>query len=1440
MTELRFDVGLASSDLLKKIEQIRSGIRSIVFELEEQGRKADSSFFKKVFNALDGTKMLKAFVGNVIETRKEMEQLDKTFEVLLGSKEKADSFSSDIRNYALNSPLSVSEISQAAQTLLGFNVSAEEVMPTLEMLGDISMGDAQRFSSLALAFGQISVEGKMTSEHLVQLVNAGFNPLQIIAEKTGKSVSELTNEMSNGKLSVEMVTDALEVATAEGGKFHGMMEKSASGIVGSQNKLRDAVQDTLNKIGEQNEGLIEGTYETVTYLVKNYESIGRVVISLIATYGAAKAALIVYDVIKAKDIALDYAKLAITGKLDAAMKALNLTMLKNPYVLAAALIVGVAMAMWTLADHTTAAERAQERYSKRVQEANDKEQERKNRLQGLISELGDVTTAEARRAEILDIIKEEYPTFFKFMLDEQGHVRDLTEAWKAYNEETSKNKLENSKQRSNDLRKTIAEEKRFLELYELGSERGYAIRTSESDREIWRKYANKGKFNIEKDIETNSFELLQVEKDVSKESFNQWKAGLKQKSIEEMDTMLAQLTTRIQTAGEDKYLFEALNKRIGALQTEKDIREKQTTAPKNKKYWETQINKDQIVLDSLSDEDAGGQKGEVIKERIEGYKKKIEAYSTNSQPKGIPHPLKSEEEQTPIPLVSVLERQGREQFRSTEDMWNEIWQSEIDAMDEGSRKTLEQMELNHEKKLQAIDREKEDLLQKKKEDAEDKFSKQEDKKVEENPNYKREIFDTSSITLTDAENKQFDEKYKVALAQQDSDITNYYKTILEKYKDFSSQRISVEKQYDEDIAFLRNKRTNENADEIDKLIQQAQKKKKQATQQIDDTEVQTMTGDNDFLKNLYGDYSQMKFEDLRNLIKEAKRLRDYLSGSGSADELEFITKEQLDIIGKSSTGLSNLRGALDKLLQSGKTNPWENVFDNFSKGLSKLREAKDISDISEAMKDIGGAAAEASAMLSGVAGSLSKMFEDMGNTDAADAMSGVQDAMNAISNIGEGFAKGGIVGGIGAAVGEAMNFVGKAFAANARHKEALKEIMNETTAQQRAYNLLLLEQNLLYERGTTILGTDAYGKAKNAVVVMKKAVAGLNKELEGEGEFNGGLMTKHIRGVLKQIGKYEGSSLALKDQYAGLADIEIKTGHKKTGLFGWGKGKDVYSSILSVYPDLIEQNGKFNASLAETIINTKTMSEEDKTAFQHMIDLSKQAEEALQVVKDYLSDIFGDLGNTMSDALVDAFKNGSDAAKAFTDSVSDMLETLARQMVYSVTLAPVIEKAQKQMLEVMQNVGLSDEEKFKRWTGILGTLVDDAVDQQEYANSLYEEFQNKAAEKGFSIFETDESSSQDSSQKGFASMSQETGEELNGRFTALQISNDEIKNSMLFVLGTLSSLYVTASDRNILLSEMRNLALMSNGHLEDIAKYTKPLLRFGEKLDKIEQNTKNL
>lgn len=242
-------------------------------------------------------------------------------------------------------------------------------------------------------------------------------------------------------------------------------------------------------------------------------------------------------------------------------------------------------------------------------------------------------------------------------------------------------------------------------------------------------------------------------------------------------------------------------------------------------------------------------------------------------------------------------------------------------------------------------------------------------------------------------------------------------------------------------------------------------------------------------------------------------------------------------------------------------------------------------------------------------------------------------------------------------------------------------------------------------------------------------------------------------------------------------------------MFGWGKGKDIYSSILDVYPQLIDANGKFDKSLAETIINTRTMSDESKSALQNIINLAQQAEDAYNELNDYMTGIFGSLGESMTDALVNAFSNGTDAAQSFIDSVSDMLETLAKQMVYSVTLAPLMEKAQKEMMDVMQNNGLSDEQKFNKWTGILNTLVDDAVSQQGLANRLLEEYQQVAKDKGFDIFKPEASQQQEATRGGFETMSQDIATELNGRFTALQIAGEEIKQQSIITNDWLRRIY---------------------------------------------------
>lgn len=706
----------------------------------------------------------------------------------------------------------------------------------------------------------------------------------------------------------------------------------------------------------------------------------------------------------------------------------------------------------------------------------------------------------------------------------------------------------------------------------------------------------------------------------------------------------------------------------------------------------------------------------------------------------------------------------------------DIQQQQIDLKEEGNEKQLAQIRLNYDKRYQEIQKEERELLQK----LQDEERKQWEK---DNPDFKKKNLQfTSTITsLTPEQRAQFDKEYSLAYQKQEKDTKALLDKLLEKYRDYDAQRTAIEKQGNEEIAYLQSKRTDANAEEIDRAIKVAQDKIKEGVQQINDTQAEAATKDNDFFKLLFGDVSSMSFGALQNLISQAKQLREYLSGNGDAKGITFISPEQLKAIEKSPAELEKLKKALDKLLgtnKEGSNNKWEGIFTTFKKGFAELKGAKGFKEIAGAIGTISGASSEA-------AGELSKMFDEMGNTEVADALSGMQQVMSAVSNIGEGFAKGGLVGGIAAAVGEAANFIGQAFAANARHKAALKEIMNETIAQQREYNLLLMQQNLEYEKATTIFGTDAYGKAANAVKVMKEAVADLKDELAGTAEQK---KDQSKDALFKKFFGVSNPQAELKKAYAGLANIEIKTGHKKTGLFGWGKGKDIYSSILDVYPQLVDANGKFDKSLAETIINTRTMSDESKSALQNMIDLAQQAEDAYNQLNDYFTDIFGSLGESMSDALVDAFKNGTDAAKAFTDSVSDMLETLAKQMVYSVTLAPLMEKAQKEMMDVMQNTGLSDEQKFNKWTGILNNLVDDAVNQQGLANRLLGEYQQAAKDKGFDIFGADSSTSQSSTKKGFATASQDSIDELNGRFTAGQIAWEETKNQAIEQTSLLSSI----------------------------------------------------
>ncbi len=166
-------------------------------------------------------------------------ELNKTsFEVLLNSRKAAEQLVGDIRRYAVKTGYSESVLSKAAQTMLGFGVAKEKVIPVMKAIGDIAMGDAQKYQSLTLAFSQMRSTGKLMGQDLLQMINAGFNPLVEISKKTGLSIGQLKEQMAKGAISAQMVEEAFLSAASKGGKFGGMMEKMSQTLQGQINLIK--------------------------------------------------------------------------------------------------------------------------------------------------------------------------------------------------------------------------------------------------------------------------------------------------------------------------------------------------------------------------------------------------------------------------------------------------------------------------------------------------------------------------------------------------------------------------------------------------------------------------------------------------------------------------------------------------------------------------------------------------------------------------------------------------------------------------------------------------------------------------------------------------------------------------------------------------------------------------------------------------------------------------------------------------------------------------------------------------------------------------------------------------------------------------------------------------------------------------------------------------
>lgn len=1376
---LTLDIDKFSKDVARAEKMFQSvGDKAI-----SEGQRIDSSF-RSIGTAVGGyfaiDKILD-FGKTLINVRGEIESFQISFDVLLGNKEKAASFFKELKQFAVDTPLMLNDLSKGAQLLLGFGVEADRLMPTLKQIGDISMGDAQRFNSLALAFAQMSASGKLMGQDLLQMVNAGFNPLKTMSETTGKSVAQLKDEMSKGAISSEMVAQAFADATAEGGKFNGMLKKQSEGIKGGVSNLMGAIDDAYNDFAAKNQGLITDGIAATTSLVKNYEKVGKILLSLIGTYGAYRVALALAIEMEKGYSASQVLKIKYLLMAEKAQKLLNKAMLSNPYVATALAIGTVVTALIAYANRTTDAEKAQNEYNKRKEEAAKAENDHKQKIEGLITTAKDEYASSLDRVDALNKLKDAYPGIIQKYIDEEGHLKDILGFKREIAGIEAQKKVDDNKKIVADYKaqiKALQDEIAFRhENYGYGQYKNPRLKSKTTNE-------------LEKELKNLQLKLEPELKEQRQYELNQWQIDLKKQTDDKIKAELDE-AKRLLSARKNNPLYtlnvnegtlrgqissDELNRRIEVLQSEYDLRNKKSVSyeeayKKAKDDWE-KAKKELAAIEKDKDK--------FTKEQFESAKKNAEttekAYkdlggvtgsSLNKQENAKKKALEAANELK----VEQAEREKKidEYTKSISSQVNqsefEIRQTHINSLEEGFDKQKAEIDLTYDRLIEENRRRQEDWVK----ELQDK---EREEWINKNPNYKKEgkVFTPTSTVenLSEEQKNILKESTDVANEYKRAETDKLYEELLDKYRNFEQRRTKINEDFDKERKAIEENKTLSSSDKNAFLVE-LEKKRKEALKGLNNEELAEMQKSSDLMIKLFEDTSNKSTAEINRTMAMAKELMSYLSSTNAEDITPKFgfTADQLKALKASPKDIKAIQKAIEEsFFASVKRNP----FSALIKGLKELfseEKGEEETPTEVKLAHIGEAAAEAADIIGSMAGKLSDMFEAAGNDAAADAMNTVEGVMSSVSNIGKGFAEGGLVGGIAAVAGEAIGWIMKTFQANARHKAALKKITAETIAQQREYNLALMEQNLEYEKATTIFGTDEYGKAANAVTVLKEAVSDLNGELKGTGEYSGSYLSL-FNGALGKIDLLSKEQRRFYDAYAGLADIEIKTGHKKTGLFGWGKGKDIYSSILDVYPELIDKAGNFNRELAETIINTREMSDEDKVAFQNMIDLSEQAEKALQSVKDYLTEIFGEFGNSITDALVDSFKNGTDAAEAFADSVSGMLEKLAKQMIYSVTLAPYIEKAQEQMLETMRNESLTDEQKFNNYANILDTLTSGVLSEQGEFNALLEKYKQIAENKGVEIFKPDEDEGRSATSKATVQASQESVNRVDGRLTVIQ------------------------------------------------------------------------
>lgn len=1357
MAGLHFDITGDNSNFLRKLREVETGVTNTSKEIEKNGLGIEDMFNKmtKAAAAFGAGFTAKELIQNIIQARGEIQQLEVAFTTMLGSGEKANVLMAQLIETAVKTPFELRDVADGARQLLAYGFAAEDVNQTLIRLGDIAAGLSIPLGDLIYVYGTTMTQGRLYTRDLIQFTTRGIPMIDELAKQLGVAKSEVQGLIEAGRVGFPEVQKVIESLTNEGGKFGGLMEAQSKTITGQISNIKDSFFIMLNDIGKANEGIINDALSGVSYLIGNYETVGKTLLEIVVTYGAYKAALItitalqkVYSAVLAQSalnqslatasgITLSNAEaLAATRTklLQVAQAALNKTLLANPYVAVAAAVAALGLGVYKLVTYQTEAEKAQERLNDEFGKTEVAALNEMSTLRELNRQLTEAKKWSDEWYAIKEKIVNGYSKYLSGIdeeIDKTGSLAGQYEKLeKAIRKSMAAQNYTNFAKQEEDIYNSVRE-KNLTKVYDAftkkyGDESGLKVYRNwlnwlDSGRDIpteiqrifndvstgWGESANTLLFEIRRQAEIRNKNLEEYRNKyfIPEPSFDSPTENIfttEGKSISQLEEEIKKAETSL--ASLKKALADGSGTKEAVDQQEAYIKSLQDTILEREKDLRV-INEVKTQISKLEKEQgetvSGSKEYNALQSRIDALRAKLPKTKSDKAAEDKQAKEQKEAEQKLVDELLELRKKNQEE--------------EISLWEEGKDKKLKQINYYYEEQKKEIKKKEKELSEL------NKVAKIEPSKLNENglTTEQQEDIDTANRLNEKNKNKQTKEIL--------DDEINAMNDYLAAYGNYYEKRNAIIEQ-GESRKVGKNEWEQKSIDEETKRA-------------LSDLDIEANKSTSAISK-LFDDMRQHTVADMRLIANEAERAFQFLQ-SGEWDEnkgLEFgMTKETFDTLRKSPEELERIRKGIDNVRNSADQS--ETGFNKLANGLKKVFDAgSNTKKLQDGLEEIRSGLSE---VLS-VAQFLSDTFSNLGEAFGSDTLSGIAEginvAMDGLNSAMQGAEAGAIFGPIGSAAGAAIGLVSSLASSiakihDAKNEKRIQKLQDQVDTLDRSYEKL----------GKSI--ETAYGKSASSLIEDQ------NKLLE---------------------------------QQKVLIQNQIKEEQDK---------KNTDSDRIKEWENQIDE------------INNL---------------ISDNKEKAIDVI--FGEDLKSAIDN-FAEAYADAWASGENRAKSAKDVVKQMMQQMATESIKAAI------KSSNKMEEIR--------------TKLQQFYADNVLSQweQDYINNMAEQLQQEIdAQFGWADSLMGESSTteQKSTAGGFETMSQDTATELNGRFTALQLSGEEIKNQMISAVISLNSLLSVSTNSNSILNNILNQHVITNSYLEDIAKYTKLLIDIKSDIAQVNRNTKDL